>query len=634
METPAIVIPNLAKGMWAASVDLKDAYLHIPVKIESQNFLAFSYKGKTYKFVALPFGLSTSPRVFTRIAGTVVADLRRSGVTLYAYLDDWLVTGRSHQEALFNLGRTTERLEQLGWVINREKSHLIPTQTIQFLGAILDFHTGWGWGACLDDLTISGEWEPTWRQAHINALELEALSRALHHFECHLLGHAVTAFCDNTTVVAYVNRQGGTKSRSLCAATWDLLLWCRDNISLRASHVAGRENLTADALSRGAQTPTEWSLQEITCRNLFRLFGTPNIDLFASATNAKLPVRPDTTSPAQLADFFMILFKEGKQPNTIRNYRSAIAAIHSGFLDGSSVGTCPRLAALLKGMANRRPMRRKLPPAWSINGVLHHLARPPFEPMGSSLLRDLTVKTLFLVASASARRRSCLHALSTAEGHIRFDSQGVRLVPDPRFLAKNQTLAFIPGDIFLPKLSLTSDTAEDKLWCPVRALKWYLHRTKDLRSSQALFILPTSPHSAASKETISRWLVQAIRLHAETDQPVRAHDIRGQAASKALFQGVPVDDILQAAWWKTPSTFVASYLTDTVASESTFGRITIASAWFFASLSGGFSHPTRASPLRFHDHSGMGQIRKGERVRGDLWERSPGAQCLNYTSGV
>ncbi|PIK39645.1 hypothetical protein BSL78_23522 [Apostichopus japonicus] len=159
---------------------------------------------------------------------------------------------------------------------------------------------------------------------------------------------------------------------------------------------------------------------------------------------SRLQVRPDTTSPAQLADFFMLLFEEGKQPNTIRNYRSAIAAIHSGFPDGSSVGTCPRL----------RPSSRVWPTAgpcvvsstaWSINGVLYHLARPPFEPMGSSLLRDLTIKTLFLVASASARRRSCLHALSTAEGHIRFDSRGVRLVPDPRFLAKNQTLAFIPG---------------------------------------------------------------------------------------------------------------------------------------------------------------------------------------------
>ncbi|XP_071846033.1 uncharacterized protein [Apostichopus japonicus] len=285
-----------------------------------------------------------------------------------------------------------------------------------------------------------------------------------------------------------------------------------------------------------------------------------------------LQIRPDTTSPSQLADFFMLLFEEGKQPNTIRNYRSAIGTIHSGFPDGSAVGTCPELSALLKCMANRRPIRRKLPPAWSINGVPHHLACSPFEPMGSSLLRDFTIKTLFLVAAASARRRSCLHALSTAQGHIRFDSRGVRLVPDPRFLTKNQTLAFIPGDIFLPKLSLASDTAEAKLWCLVRALKWYLHRTKDLRFSQALFILPTSPHSAASKETISRWLVQAIRLHAETDQPIRAHDIRGLAASKALFQGVPVDDILRAASWKTPSTFVASYLTDTVASELTFGR--------------------------------------------------------------
>ncbi|PIK38033.1 hypothetical protein BSL78_25124 [Apostichopus japonicus] len=108
---------------------------------------------------------------------------------------------------------------------------------------------------------------------------MEALARALRHFKRHLRVNAVTPFCDSTAVVAYVNlrynRQYGTKFRLLCAATWNLLLWCQGRIiSLRASDIAGRENLTADALSSGVQTKTEWSLRGTTCRSLFRLLGT------------------------------------------------------------------------------------------------------------------------------------------------------------------------------------------------------------------------------------------------------------------------------------------------------------------------------------------------------------------------
>ncbi|PIK46609.1 hypothetical protein BSL78_16522 [Apostichopus japonicus] len=115
--------------------------LHIPVETSPKLPSVFiQRKNTTIRGTTLR--PSTSPRVFTRIAGAVVADLRRSGVTLYAYLDDWLVTGRSHQEALFNLvAQQNASNTRLG--INREKSHLIPTQTIQFLGANSRFHTGW-----------------------------------------------------------------------------------------------------------------------------------------------------------------------------------------------------------------------------------------------------------------------------------------------------------------------------------------------------------------------------------------------------------------------------------------------------------------------------------------------------------
>ena len=99
METLAFIIPTLRRGMWAASLDLKDAYLHIPIAPASQRFLAFEYRGESFKFTALPFGLSTSLRVFTRVAGAVVAELRRCGILPFAYLDDWLVLWDSLEQA-------------------------------------------------------------------------------------------------------------------------------------------------------------------------------------------------------------------------------------------------------------------------------------------------------------------------------------------------------------------------------------------------------------------------------------------------------------------------------------------------------------------------------------------------------
>ncbi|PIK57927.1 hypothetical protein BSL78_05209 [Apostichopus japonicus] len=143
-------------------------------------------------------------------------------------------------------------------------------------------------------------------------------------------------------------------------------------------------------------------------------------------------------------------------------------------------------------MANRRPQIRRLAPSWGLSAVLHALAGPPYEPMANASLAALTKKTLFLVAVASARRRSCLHALSTKQNHIRFEGHGVRMVPDPSFIAKNQTLTFLPGDIFIPEIKTMSSVAEDKRWCPVRALKWYLNKTEKLRQSTSLFYHTTT----------------------------------------------------------------------------------------------------------------------------------------------
>ena len=98
----------------------------------------------------------------------------------------------------------------------------------------------------------------------------------------------------------------------------------------------------------------------------------------------------------------------------------------------------------------------------------------------------------FLVAIASGHRISTLHALSIEPGHIRWEPNGVRLVPRPDFIAKNQSPSSQSVEIFLPSISSFSSVEADKM-CPVRALKWYLDRTKAKRSSTSLFVSSIEP---------------------------------------------------------------------------------------------------------------------------------------------
>lgn len=70
-----LVIPTLSRDMGATSIDLKDAYLHIPIHRDLQTYLSFCYQEKDYSFRALLFGLATAPRVFTTVTRSALAFL-------------------------------------------------------------------------------------------------------------------------------------------------------------------------------------------------------------------------------------------------------------------------------------------------------------------------------------------------------------------------------------------------------------------------------------------------------------------------------------------------------------------------------------------------------------------------------
>ena len=287
----------------------------------------------------------------------------------------------------------------------------------------------------------------------------------------------------------------------------------------------------------------------------------------------RISCNPSSASLGQVADFLIHLFDKGLSPSTIRLYRSAIASCHSGFEDGSSISSSQFLSRMIRAFYLKRPRTKSLIPSWSLPAVLQALAKEPFEPMYKASLHHLTLKTVFLVAIASGHRVSTLQALSVEPGHIRWEASGVRLVPRADFIAKNQTHSSPLVEIFLPSLSSFSSVSEDKVWCPVRALRWYLDKMKPKRTSSSLFVTHIEPFKAASKPTISRWIVECIKTagsHAILTDRIRAHDTRSVSTSWALFQGASLSDIQAAAYWSIPNTFISCYLKDVLRGEAAF----------------------------------------------------------------
>ena len=438
METPETIRSSLQQGEWVTSIDFQDAYFHIPIQEQSRKYLRFHVRGRTYQFKALPFGLSTAPLEFTVVAKEVKLMATHKGIRIHQYLDDWLVRAKSHQVCLQHTQALVQMCRNLGWVVNLEKSELIPKQIFNFVGYQFDLRSGqvrptpdrwqslqlkiqsllllptcpvrqfmsliglltatekqvylgqlhmrpiqwhlknnwrvpeslekvipiprtlhphlqwWleesnvlqgqplhpiqhalqiftdaskeGWGAHLDEHTARGCWSIPESNLHINYLELKAVFLALVEFQDLCTGKTVLIATDNTTVVSYIDKEGGMRSGPLCALLWRILTWC-----------------------------TRWL-----------------------------------------------------QPSTIDGYRSAI----SDKLGNStlSVSKDENLTRLLDSFHRDRPKGRRGIPSWNLSLVLHQLTKPPFEPIKEASLKCLTFKTVFLLALGSGKCRSEIHA--------------------------------------------------------------------------------------------------------------------------------------------------------------------------------------------------------------------------------
>ena len=843
MESLSYVLKFQFPGYWATSIDLKDAYLHVPIHGSHHRWLRFMVQGQAYAFRCLPFGLSTAPRVFTRIVRCIGAALRQRGIIIFQYLDDWLILAPTREEVRRHTTLVLQYLELLGFIVNLEKSNLDPSQVPVFLGAIMDLTNsivrptaervdnllecvhlmslaqdapavawlrllglmasmvdlvpycrfrmrliqlqllrhfrpsrhplstmvpmsqvvlnelrwwsqksnltvgmhfpcpddqvvlvtdasllGWGGGGggrgscrqqygsggmvsggipgtyqCPRDVgcgevsvpvgTVSGQQESSgqvrqlhsgglYKQARRNQVPISLSSRTKDavvvygprnsvegqtHPRCRERsgGQSIAVDINSTHRMVpleaglsdTLSAEGVPDDRSLCVSSQSsvtsLLLprsgrqcvslrrnvhrLVRDgliaiisyrsvrissNIAVNSSSAKDQEGGLLSGVDSSQVAPTgvvpvvvatdgrrpnqftigsrhpedarnaaqvpQRPVPEVDCLDIIQQryqkegFSEQVANLVARGrrestlkvyTSRVRPfikwcehrqICPSSAPVTDIAEFLKLKFDEGLQASTVRGYLSAIHAIHLGYENGSSITDSRPLKLLIEGMSNKRPRVRNIWPSWDLPRVLEYLGGPPFEPLQSASLRDLTLKTIFLIAIASGRRCSELHALAI-DSFLVFSQDGVTMYFRPSFLAKNERSNFKASPLFLPFITKSKKRSK-RLNCPVRALRWYLDRTKTVRGQiQQLFVTTKSPYKAAAKSTLAGWIVDAIAKSGAVSSPSsapRAHSVRAYSASWAFAKGLSVKEIMNTVSWRTDTTFTKIYLRD------------------------------------------------------------------------
>ena len=137
MEGLKQVCEWIQKDAYFCGMDLKDAFLHIPINKSFRKFLSFQWLGSLLEWQVLSFGLKCSPRVLTKVLKPVIAFLRVTwGVLIAIYMDDILIQGSSPSQTVLYTQVTALLLMVLGWSLSWQKSDFVPKQETMHLGFV------------------------------------------------------------------------------------------------------------------------------------------------------------------------------------------------------------------------------------------------------------------------------------------------------------------------------------------------------------------------------------------------------------------------------------------------------------------------------------------------------------------
>ncbi len=544
---------------WFAAIDLKDAYFHVSILPRHRPFLRFAFEGRAYQYKVLPFGLSLSPRVFTKVVEAALVPLREQGVRILNYLDDWLILAQSRRQLSSAQGRSGPYGQHCDRCVYQPASRFtLPSHVATRPPP--------------PPLESEASEVPS---CHPHPRSVQSGSR-----------RAVSSSTD--TVQDQGGRGAGLVSGSILAQQ-DLVPGThapRDSPSLANSSEEG----SAFSETGHPMAPTSGPVE--TPRMVpgwdTEVLGDLPQEVALTIASARAPSTrraytlkwnlfvewcsshqedPQICLIRAVLSFLQQGLERRLSPSTLKVYVADISTHHDP-VEGKSVGKHNLVVRFLRGSRRLNPPRPPSLPSWDLALVLRALITAPFEPLQSVKLKFLSMKTLLLTALASIKRVGDLQAFSVDDSCLEFGpaDSSATLRPRPGYVPKVPTSPFRDQVVNLQALPLEEADPALALLCPVRALRQYTDRTQSFRTSEQLFVCYGGQQKgkAVSKQRMAHWIVAAITLAYEAQGVpcplrLRAHSTRGVASSWALARGTSLADICRAAGWATPNTFARFY---------------------------------------------------------------------------
>ena len=140
------IIRMLRRDDYFVSIDLQDAYLMFLIHPDFRKYFCFDWGSVRFRYRCMPFGLTSSPRIFTKVFKSVLVFLRGRGLRISAWFDDIILIASSVSLLLEHLHFTLLTLKSLGFLPHREKSMLTPSQSI--------YHLGFNWDSVAFTLSV------------------------------------------------------------------------------------------------------------------------------------------------------------------------------------------------------------------------------------------------------------------------------------------------------------------------------------------------------------------------------------------------------------------------------------------------------------------------------------------------
>ena len=229
------------------------------------------------------------------------------------------------------------------------------------------------------------------------------------------------------------------------------------------------------------------------------------------------------------------------------------SAINFFTLNDMDLENNPCILRLFKYFYRIRPLRPKYSTFWPVSKVLDYLK--PLHPPESLSLKDLTLKTLSLIALSSSDRGQTIH-LADTEKMVLEDDGSVNFLINDRIKTTRRVLK---------NKFLHCCTCKDEEFNVAKYVLFYINSTNVLRENYAVsgktkssqLFYSWSTKKPVSRQTLSRWLKEVLKLSGISN--FGSHSFRGAGLSEALAKGASIPQIVAQGNWSNISIFHNHY---------------------------------------------------------------------------